>query len=258
MGWVVDLLWLDVVIILMAITAVWLAKMTLTMPQQVDDADLRPGPFSGQDIYHDKLIELGFRYVTDFRLWLTAAQTNTRGVMRAYVSADGQHLAAVIFLQGASAGSVEFCTDFTPCASLLTTTVRQPTLVPRKPTSVKIIATWKRQNPETLWKLHLAACRQAQIERFTPVTSLDPAGQIANDFRNEMDRGVRLGRLKKRSDETFQLTLGTVMAMVPMIWLQLAYGFLFFWYRRSDQVLLNNARTQFQSIRIRKPNDAAG
>jgi acetyl esterase/lipase len=231
----IAILW-EAVVIVLVITVVFASSKRITVPTVTplsDQSSSAQAPVP-RDSLEAQVQELGFIYLGDFDVTMVA-QTSAR--IRAYVNADS--LCAAILIDITSGNSkktvLEFCTRLHPSGSITTTNDSNPSIISYQPDKMKVNVPWKRTAAD-IYELHRSLCLTAQDEKFTPAVfqPADFAESLRNDTLKDYEYQVKSHRLRRVAEGQYRLTLLEAIIAAPLLWYQMTYGRLFFWYKLPD------------------------
>ena len=249
----IAILW-EAAVILLVVTIVFVSSKPLTVPIVTPLTDqsgsaLAPEP---RDMMEAQVQGLGFLYMGDFDVGMIA-QASVR--IRAYISQD--HLCEAILIDITSGQNrktiLEFCSRLYPSGSITTTNDSNPSIISYQPDKMKVNVPWKRTAAD-IYELHRSLCLTAQDETFTPAVlqPADFAESLRNDTLKDYEYQVKSHRLRRVAEGQYRLTLLESIIAAPLLWYQMAYGRLFFWYKLPDSFFHRKLRKRLNRFN-RKP-----
>ncbi|MFA5374190.1 MAG: alpha/beta hydrolase [Dehalococcoidia bacterium] len=231
----IAILW-EAAVIVLVITVVFVSSKPLSVPivtPLTDQGGSAQAP-EPRDTLEAQVQELGFRHIGDFDVTIMA-QTSVR--IRTYVDADS--LCAAILIDITSDNSkktvLEFCTKLHPSGSITTTTDSNPNIIAYQLDKMRVNVPWKKTAAD-VFELHQSLCRTALDAKFTPaaIYSTSFAESLTDDTRKDYEYQVKSHRLRRVAEGRYRLTLLEAIIAAPLLWYQMAYGRLFFWYKLPD------------------------
>jgi monoterpene epsilon-lactone hydrolase len=228
----IAILW-EVAVIVLVITIVFVSSKPLTVPTVTpltnqSGSSQAPEP---RDVTEAQVQGLGFFYMGDFDVKMVA-KTSAR--IRAYISQDS--LCEAVFIDITSGQNrktiLEFCSRLYPSGSITTTTDSNPTIISYQPDKMRANVPWKRTAAE-VFALHQSLCRTALDEKFTPAAIYPSsfAESLIDNTLKDYEYQVKAHRLRRVAEGQYRLTLLEAIIAAPLLWYQMAYGRLFFWYK---------------------------
>lgn len=262
LGWQMDIvleLLGAVAAILIGITFVFLKSQVMTVPRMkllTDSAAWTSTP-PPRDALEKELQVLGFRFFGDFDAAMSA-ETSIR--VRAYADPDRLH--GAILMDGKSRGEratvLEFSTKFHPAGSIITNNSPYPMISSYPLDKCVIRMPWKRIAADVL-KLHRSLCRTAQEEKFTaePFSTFTFAEEVIQNTRKDLEYQVKTGRYRKVGEDQYRLSLWGIVIAVPRLWLNMAYPFLFSWYRPPAGFFCWRFRRRLKKLKLQTEKNSA-
>ena len=247
----IDLVWLDAIIILTGITVVYVGMQKQLVPAMtpLEDRSVDGRPPEPLNQFEAELQEIGFQYCGDY---VFSAGSPVKAILQGYVSGDRAHGAVVAHFetQYETMAVIEFSTDLAPFGNISTNNNRQAETFryPLHKTIAK--APWKKSARE-LYDLHRSLCEVAKANGYQ-AERVDPARfaeEVRNDTQRDYKTQVRKGIMVESATDVYRLSLKGVILGVPKVWLRMTYGILFFWYRRSDEAFCRALQRRFDKIR---------
>lgn len=236
LGFILSSLWFDAALLLIGVTAVYLSMQRHRVPAMIplkdrSCGDGQPEPSNSAEA---QLQDMGFRYCGDYDF---AAMRSVGMFIQAYLSPDELHWAAIVNTRTRteSFSMVEFSTRLSPFGSITTNNGRNVTFFRYPVHKILLRAPWKRSVRE-LYDLHLSLLDVAQgfgyqAQRLKPA---DFRNAVIASCKRDYEMQIAKGILTPMEPDTYRLTLKGAAIGTPIVWFQMMYGFLFFWYRRSD------------------------
>jgi monoterpene epsilon-lactone hydrolase len=238
-------LW-EIAVVLLVITVVFASAKRITVPTVTpltDQSGSEQAP-EPRDSLEAQVQGLGFLYMGDFDVTMIA-RTSAR--LRVYVDADSLCEAILIDItSGQNRKTIlEFCSRLYPSGSITTTTDSNPNIIAYQPDKMRANVPWKRTAAE-VFALHQSLCRTALDEKFTPaaIYPLGFAESLRNDTLKDYEYQVKAHRLRRVAEGQYRLTLLEAIIAAPLLWYQMAYGRLFFWYKLPDGFFRRKLRDQ--------------
>ena len=254
MSTLLDLIWFDILVVLIGVTVVVVARTRHRVPALARIAgppksSALPTP---RDADEDDVHQIGFQYLGDFDV---AIRSDVSCTLRAYRDPHGQSECALISMATVtgSTSAIEFSSDLGGKYTLMTSASRAPGPFSYPLTKIIVRAPWKK-TAQRLHDLHSDLCSVAATYHYSP---LDLRGtcfedRVRGECRRDLDRQVGRGRFRRLDDGTYAWTLRGAVLAVPRIWLDMSYGLLCSWYTVSDRVL----RERFRRRLDQPPHEA--
>ncbi|MBN2311792.1 MAG: hypothetical protein JXR94_22625 [Candidatus Hydrogenedentes bacterium] len=250
----INLVWLDALIVVFAVTAVWLAASRYYVPT-ITPVEGPPEPgeaFEPRDAAEEALVELGFAYAGGFSVFMTE---EVSCACRAFLLPGTSHTVILSYMQskGQQLSYAEFNTEFVPKRCVSTFNAGTPGAFGSLETTFAVRVPWHK-DLRALFALHKRLCDLAEANAFrpAPIGPGDIPARLVSGTREVLEYQVQRARLKRIDEDTYRHTLLGALLAVPLVWLNMAYGILFLWYRRSDDSIVRRAEKWFERAAFRR------
>lgn len=247
----VNLFWLDAVVILAGVTLIYASMQKHRVPAMtpLDDRSVNGAPPEPLNRFEAEVQEMGFQYCGDYGFGGSDA---VEMILQGYLSNDRLHCMVIMHVKAEFEAftAIEFSTELTPFGNITTNNNRQVGIFryPLHKTLTK--APWKK-SARDVYDLHLSLVEIANANGYQ-AKCIDPsrfAEEVRNDSIRDFESQERRGVLTRTATDTYRLSLWGAIRSVPRVWGQIAYGALFFLYRRSDQAFHRTLQRRFGKIR---------
>ena len=204
------------------------------------------------------LADLGFQPAGKYDVSMTSSVRMNIDVL---LSADHLYVATIVraHSEAEDISFVEFHTDLSPHGNITTNNSKHASIFYYPPDKMVVKVPWQK-SVMGLFDLHVELCEAAKNHLFHP-TSIKPdqiERLVIQGIRNSFEDQVKCGRMVRVSEDTYRASFKGALISVPLIWLKMAYGFLYEIHRPSNRAFCKILGWRLQKARsMTEPYGAA-